>query len=307
MLHCLKADDGKPVWKCDTRADFGIVQNFFGVGSTPVVEDDLLIVHIGGSPPGSDGIRDFTQLKGNGSAVVAFEKATGKVRYKLSDELASYAGPVLATMHGRRWCFVFARGGLLAFDPKTGKQDFHFPWRSEELESVNASNPVVVGDQVLISETYGPGGALLKIKPGGYDLAWSDAAKFKKSLQCHWMTPIHHEGYVYASSGRHDYNAELRCLELATGKVMWREQGLTRTSLLMVDGHFVCLGEDGAVRLLKVNPKKYDEVSAIELTDPQTRDPLLKFPCWAAPVLAHGLMYLRGDDRLVCVELIARK
>jgi outer membrane protein assembly factor BamB len=307
MLHCLGAGDGKPVWKVDTHAQFGIVQNHFGVGSTPVVEGDLLIVNVGGSPPGSDEVEDFTQVKGNGSGVVAFEKRTGKVRYKFSDELASYASPMLTTINGRRWCFMFARGGLIGFDPATGKHDFHFPWRSKDLESVNASNPVVVGDQVLVSETYGPGGLLMKVKPGGYQVVWTDAPKFKKSLQCHWMTPIHHDGYVYASSGRHEYNAELRCVELATGKVMWREPGLTRTSLLMVDGHFVCLGEDGILRLLKVNPKEYDEVSAVELVDARTEAPLLKFPCWAAPVLSHGLMYLRGDDRLVCVELIPRK
>jgi outer membrane protein assembly factor BamB len=306
MLHCLNADTGKVVWKLDTCAEFGIIQNHFGVGSTPVVEGDLLIVQIGGSPPGSKE-EDFAELKGNGTGIVAFEKATGKVRYKISDELASYASPILATIDGRRWCFVFARGGLVAFEPTTGKIDFHFPWRSKDYESVNASNPVVVGDQVLITETYGPGSALLKVKPGHYEVLWNEAPKFRKSLQCHWMTPIHHDGYIYGSSGRHDYNAELRCIELATGRVMWRVGELTRTSLLMVDGHFVCLGEDGVLRLLKVNPEKYEEISQTELVDPQSQQSLLKYPCWAAPVLSHGRMYLRGEDRLVCVELIPRK
>ena len=27
-------------------------------------------------------------------------------------------------------------------------------------------------------------------------------------------------------------------------------------------------------------------------------------PFWAAPILSHGLLYIRGDDRLVCLELI---
>jgi outer membrane protein assembly factor BamB len=306
MLHCLDAETGKLVWKADTSASFGVVQNFFGVGSAPVMEGDLLILPIGGSPPGSDP-RDFTELKGNGSGVVAFDKLTGKVVYRISNELASYASPVLATIHGRRWCFVFARGGLLAFNPADGKIDFHFPWRSPDVESVNASNPVVVGDRVLISECYGPGGALLKVRPGGYDVLWDDARKSKKSLQCHWMTPIHHDGYVYASSGRHPQNAELRCVELATGKVMWSVPRLTRSSLLMVDGHFVCLGEDGALRLLKVNPTKYEEVSDIDVKDPKTDAKLLYYPCWAAPVLAHGLLYIRGEGRVVCLELMPQR
>ncbi|HZT81418.1 MAG TPA: PQQ-binding-like beta-propeller repeat protein, partial [Gemmataceae bacterium] len=89
MLHCVRATDGKPLWKVDTFQQFNVVPNFFGVGSTPVVEGDLLIVQVGGSPKGSDA-DDFQKLKGNGSGVVAFDKKTGKVKYRITDELASY-------------------------------------------------------------------------------------------------------------------------------------------------------------------------------------------------------------------------
>jgi outer membrane protein assembly factor BamB len=307
MLHCVRFDDGKLIWKVDEREDFNIIQNFFGVGSAPVVEKDLLIVQVGGSPKDANA-RDFINLKGNGSGVVAFDKYTGKVKYKITDELASYSSPVLATIKGRRWCFVFARGGLIGFEPATGKVDFRYPWRSEELESVNASNPVVVDDKVFISETYGPGSALLKVKPGGYEVLREESKQFKKSMQTHWMTAIHHDGYVYGSSGRHKENAQLRCVELATGKVMWSVPRMGRTSLLMVDGHFVCLSEVGAVILMKVNPQKFEPVSIIREVDEAGKDePLLQEPCWAAPILAHGLMYIRGEGRLVCLELIPRK
>jgi outer membrane protein assembly factor BamB len=316
LLHCVKFDDGKLVWKVDTREEFNVIQNFFGVGSTPVVEGDLLIVQVGGSPEGSNA-RDFAELKGNGSGVVAFDKMTGKVKYKISNELASYSSPVLATIKGRRWGFVFARGGLVAFEPKSGKVDFHFPWRAEDFESVNAANPVVIDDQVLITETYGPGSALLKVKPGGYEILWDDAKKDKKSMQCHWMTPIVHEGYVYGSSGRHPENAQLRCIELATGKVMWSKHRLKapylipnypgRSSLLMVEGHFICLSEQGPLLLLKVNPKKFEPVSEMVVRIPGDDEPFLEYPCWAAPVLSHGLLYIRGEGRLVCLELIPGK
>jgi hypothetical protein len=124
---------------------------------------------------------------------------------------------------------------------------------------------------------------------------------------CHWMTPVYHDGYVYGSSGRHEDNAELRCVELATGKVMWSQPNLTRTTLLKIDGHFVCLGEFGQVLLFKINPKKLDPVSIMELTEPGTDRPLLRPPCWAAPMVSHGLLYLRGNGRLVCLELIPQK
>jgi outer membrane protein assembly factor BamB len=309
-LHCLRVTDGKLIWRIDTTAEYGVIQNFFGVGSTPVVEGDLLLVQVGGSPAGSDS-ESFARLKGNGSGIVAFDKYTGKEKYRATDELASYASPVLATIDKKRWCFLFARGGLVGLDPANGKVEFNYPWRAKILESVNASNPVVVGDQVFISETYGPGSALLKVKPGGCDEVWTDAKNARdKNMQCHWNTPIHVDGYLYGSSGRHEQNAELRCIELATGKVMWSEANLTRSSLLLVDDHFVCIAEDGVLSLLKVNPKKYDVISSVVLQGtgedgrPQI---LLQRPCWAAPVLSHGLLYVRGNDRVVCLELIPAK
>jgi hypothetical protein len=134
---------------------------------------------------------------------------------------------------------------------------------------------------------------------------------------------VYHDGYLYGSSGRHEYDAELRCIEWKTGKVMWSEKGLTRCSLLYADGHFVCQAEEGQLIVFKANPEKYEPVSEVELQAPLAAGPalepapkapaaeagrlLLKSPCWAAPVLSHGLLYVRGNDRLVCLELIPEK
>ncbi|MCO6457540.1 MAG: PQQ-like beta-propeller repeat protein [Pirellulaceae bacterium] len=310
MLHCLRTSDGQPEWKVDTARQFGVVQNFFGVGSTPVLEGDLLIVMVGGSPAESKSVApgQLDQVTGNGSGIVAFDKRTGEVKYQITSELASYASLKSATINGRRWCFAFCRGGLVGFEPATGRVDFEYPWRARLLESVNASTPVVVGDQVLISETYGPGSSLLQVKPGGYDIVWRDDENSRqKAMQTHWNTPIHHQGYLYGSSGRHTNDAELRCVEWATGKVMWSEPGLTRSSLLYVDNHFICLTEYGQLVLLKANPEKFEPLPPVmELTDERGRN-LLKYPCWAAPILVDGRLYVRGDDRLVCLELIPPK
>ncbi|OWK43130.1 PQQ-binding-like beta-propeller repeat protein [Fimbriiglobus ruber] len=309
MLHCLSAADGKEIWKFDTRAKYHFHQNFFGVGSVPAVEGDLLIVAVGGSPKGPRP-GDLRDAKGNGSAIVAFDKKTGEVKYAFGDELASYSSPVVTTFGDRRVGLYFARGGLLGFDPAAGKELFHYKWRGRILECVNAANPVVIGDKVLLTECYEKGAAFIQVGAGGaVKEVWTDAGKDRgeQSLMGHWATPIHEGGFVYGCSGRHTAEADLRCLDLATGDVTWRERRTSRCMLLKVDGHLLSFGESGELRLIKLNPKKYEEVAKWDV-------PGLAYPSWAPPVLSRGLLYVRGKDettrdghRLICLELIPKK
>ncbi len=315
MLHCLRVDDGTVMWKCDTVKRFGVVQNFFGVGSTPIVEGKLLIVVVGGSPHADQQLPrgQLDRVSGNGSGIVAFDKVTGQVVYQITDELAGYAAPITATIGDRRWGFAFCRGGLVAFEPQTGAVDFQYAWRSKKLESVNASVPVVVENNVFISEAYSIGSSMLAVKPHGYDLVWrDDRRRRQKSFMAHWSTPICVDGYLYGCSGRNSPDAELRCVQWATGKVMWSTNDAIHSSLLYVDGHFVCLEEYGRLRLLKMGPERCDVVTEMDLSDygPNSLPgrnadrKLLVYPCWAAPILTHGLLYVRGKDRVICLELI---
>ncbi len=299
MLTCLNLADGEKLWAYDSRANVFFHQNFFGVGSTPWIEGDLILIAVGGSEKGPRPF-DFRDVKPNGTGIVALNKTTGEVKYKALDDLASYSSPVVVKLFEKRVGLYFARAGLVAFEPTTGKQLFRYPYRGKELESVNAANPVVVDDLIVLSECYRPGTAVVKVKPdlSGVSDVWNDQEKDReeRSLACHWNTPIHHEGYLYGSSGRHDSDGDLRCIELKTGDVKWIVKRATRCTLLKIDGHFLSLGENGEVRLVKLNPTQYDEAARWESED-------LNNPAWAPPVVSRGLLYLRGKGGLVCYEL----
>jgi outer membrane protein assembly factor BamB len=304
ILQCVRVEDGAVVWRMDTNTEFHVVPNFFGVGSSPLMVGDVLVVNVGGST--EDGPQEITQgpLTGNGTGVVGFDKLTGKVLWRATNDLASYASPVAAEIDGKQVCFVFAREGLIALEPTQGHVWFEFPWRARKLESVNASSPVVVGNEVFISESYGPGSALLRIRGEAYEIVWSDRAKMHdKSMELHWNTPIEHEGYLYGSSGQHGGAAELRCVDWKTGKVQWRHVDSGRASLIYADGMLYCLAEDGNLRLLRANPEKYEEISQVTYQRESGR-PLLSRPAWAAPVLSHGFLYIRGEHQLLCLDVL---
>ena len=82
-LFSLALDSGKQRWLRDTRREFKSPEGYFGVGSTPIVEDGKLLVNIGS--------RD-------GAGVVALDLANGRTIWKSTNELASYSSPVAVTL-----------------------------------------------------------------------------------------------------------------------------------------------------------------------------------------------------------------
>ncbi|HEY5906650.1 MAG TPA: PQQ-binding-like beta-propeller repeat protein, partial [Vicinamibacteria bacterium] len=139
---------------------------------------------------------------------------------------------------------------------------------------------------------------------GNAEPLWKDpAVQRQQSLRLHWMTPIVHEGTIFASSGSGSGDAELRAVSLASGQVLWREPGLGRATLLLADGHLIVLTEFGRLIALRPNPARYEVVADATPARPEAGEPALGTPSWAPPALSQGRLYLRGKDQLACFRL----
>lgn len=306
-LTCRDCASGQILWTVDCHRRYGVVQNFFGVGCSPVVIGDTVIVMVGGSPPEDQNAPPgaLDRLRPNGSAVVAFDAADGHERWRVGDELASYSTPRPLQIDGQPALLTFTRGGLLAVDPVDGQQLWFYPWRADRLESVNAAVPVVSDSLVLISECYDIGSSLLRVRRDGYDVLRTDSPNPRQqSFRAHWATPIEHEGAVYGCSGRNAPDSDLRCVDLLTGAPRWIDARRRRSSLLYVDNHFVVLEEYGLMQLIRATPEQLEVVTEIDMAVAGDGRPALTGPCWAAPILAQGRLYVRGDNHVVCLQLI---
>lgn len=325
-LICLDVKTGQPVWSRATQKDFDVPEAFFGVGSSPVLEDGKLIVQVGGQPD---------------SNIVAFDAATGKtlwqnggaktwdgalmhgwpgepfvkwdVAHPAFQKMSSYCTPVLATIHGKRHVLTVTRQGLISLDPATGAHHFSFWFRSPREETVNAMTPVVSGDLILISSAYyRSGSVLLRVRPDGkgVDEVWRSLA-----LEMHWSQPNLVAGHVFGFSGRNEPDGVLRCVEFATGKVKWERDErwpnashsklrageappnvFGRGSAIFADGKLFALGEAGLLGLFKPNTEKVAEVSRWQV-------PGLTYPCWGAPILAGKRLFLRSENKLICLDV----
>lgn len=311
-LECRAVADGALLWEIDTAKDFHVVQNFFGVGTAPLpLEVDgrrLVVVQVGGSPAGTrpPSPERLDVVRGLDSGLVAFDLETGREAWRATDQLASYSVPVRATIGGRDRLLAWMRDDLVSVEPATGKLLDRFRWRADELFSVVAANPVVAGDRVLLSECYGPGSVLLAVENDRFREIRRDkpGARPRQALKAHWNTPVHRDGHVWASSGRNAGDAQLVCVDVESGAVRWSEGGLGRSSVTLVDDHLLVLGEYGDLVLARASVDRFEEVSRTRPLDPVTGRELLVAPCWAAPVVARGLAWVRGAGRIVCVDLL---
>jgi len=314
-LQCRALVNGSLLWEVDTVADYHVVQNFFGVGTAPLVVEaggkTLAVVQVGGCAPGTrpPSPERLDAIKGLDSGLVAFDIATGQEVWRSSDQLASYSVPVRATVGGRERILAWMRDDLISVDPATGRVSDRHRWRSDELFSVVAASPVVADNRVLLSECYGPGSVVLEIVEDRFRELRRDppGSRPRQALKAHWNTPVFHDGYLYASSGRNAGDAQLVCVNLASGAVAWAEPGLGRSSVTLVDGHLIILGEYGDLVLARAEPGRYEEVSRTRPLEANGGRELLAPPCWSAPVIARGLLFVRGAGRVACLDLLSER
>lgn len=274
-LHCLELDTGKKVWERSVSTEYRARKGFFGVGTTPLLEGNRLLVNVGGKEAG----------------IVAFDKDTGKELWKATDDEASYSSPVAATIDGVRHVIFLTRAGIVSLDPATGSVRFRKPWRSRQNASVNAATPLVIGDQLFVSACYDTGAVLHRVRKDGLEEVW----KGDESLSNQFNTSLYRDGFLYGVHGRQDFgDAKLRCVELKTGKVRWTRESVGCGSMILAEGHLIVLEEHGDLVLVEATPATYREKARVSL---------LTRPCFAEIALANGRLYARDNKRLICLNL----
>jgi outer membrane protein assembly factor BamB len=274
MAHCLDFASGKKIWSLDTYKTFGVPKGFFGAATSPLVDDGRVLLNAGGANGG----------------VVALDAQTGKTLWTATRDEAGYSSPVAATIRGERHALFFTRAGLVDADPATGKVRFQFPWRSRSQASVNAALPVVAGDLVFLSASYGTGAVVLDLSSGAPKKLWAS----DDALSNHYATSVYRDGYLYGYHGRQEMGPSLRCVEMKTGKVMWDVDRFRAGSLLLAGDRLLIQREGGELVMAPATPAGFK---------PSGRAQVIEATVRAYPALADGRYYARNERQLICVKL----
>ena len=276
-LHALALADGKPLWSRQLYEECQAPSGYFGAGSSPIVEQGMLLVNVGGK-------------QGNG--LVALDLNSGQTVWHQTDEQASYSSPVAGTLNGQREIVFVTRLNVVAVDPKTGAQRFRFPFGARG-PTVNAANPVVIGNRIFLTSNYGVGARLVEVGASGVKTIWEN----DESVSSQYTTPIECNGYLYGIHGRQDLGvAELRCIDLATGAVKWSQPDFATANLIGVGDKLLIQKTGGGLILAQARPEGFTPLASTQV-----------FPegstVQALPALAAGRLFIRDEKSLVVLQL----
>lgn len=261
---------GRPLWFRSLQEEYGAIDNDYGLATSPVILEDMVVVQIDHS---------------RGSYLIAIQLTSGHTMWKVPrPEIAENWTTPVAVATGEQQSVVCAgTGKLIAYELATGRQQ----WSVDSLARLCCPTPILVGRQLIV--TSGPGGNVqgLTLSP-----TWGGEP------QRQWLTV---KGAGFVPSGicvgdRYYYASErgiLTCLDVRDGQEVWsrRLEGSFRGSPVATDTHIYFTNLEGRTTVLPVAGDGKQELIRNELGEAIS----------ASPAISQGCLVFRTESRLICV------
>lgn len=278
-LHCLNVTSGEVLWRQDLVRDFKARVPEWGLSGSPVIFEDLVIVHAGGK---------------DDACVLAFDRRSGERRWgSLSDE-AGYATPVVIERDGEPELVVWTPSHVRGIGPRDGKPRWEIPYKV--TYGVSIATPIVREGIVFVSG-YWEGSKAIQLGENLADaeLLWEEN-RFLRGLM---SQPLYRDGRVFLL----EKEFGLTCFDLQTGEKLWDDghkltpKGRNPQATLVWTGdedRVLALNSEGELILARLTPEGYQEQDRAKIIG----------PTWVHPAYAGELAFARNDEELVCVRLV---
>jgi outer membrane protein assembly factor BamB len=279
VVSCFQIPDMTRLWEVDMMKRFGAELSTWHIAESVLIDENRLIC----TPGGPD------------ASVVALDKLTGETIWtsKGLSDIASYCSADTAEHGGRRLILTMTAKYVVGLDAATGELLWKH-WHETEYD-IHAVAPLYHDGLVFYTGGYGSGSGVLELSPDATSITptWKD-----KTLDCQHHGVVFHEGYIYGTG--HE-TSELICLEMKTGKIMWRTRQVRQGATVFADGMlYVYEGpKRGIVSLIKATPAGYERTGSFKVTEGTLNH-------WAHPTIAGGRLYIRHGDALIAYDITAR-
>ncbi|MFM7604886.1 MAG: PQQ-binding-like beta-propeller repeat protein [Prosthecobacter sp.] len=276
-VEALQLADGSPVWSFDTIKEVGSPQGFFGRACSPLVIHGKVILNVGGPNAG----------------IIALDAKQGTLLWKSTSHEAGYASGVVMPGDSSTTAF-FTRNGITVLKAATGQVLADELFRADMEASVNAASPLACGEgRLFFSACYDVGAGIWQ-----WDITKQSLTHiWRKSevLDCHYSTPVWHNGHLYGFHGRQESGAVLRCVSGIDGRVKWESSfSVPGGTLIRLHDHLLIVTERGELWIVKAHPSKFDLLTTTQIMGLRHR---------SHAAFANGVLYARDSEKLVAVKI----
>jgi outer membrane protein assembly factor BamB len=292
-LWCLDARSGQVIWQKYLPDEAGTVVPEWGMAAAPLVDGQQLIVLAGAKP---------------GGTVISFDKLTGQERWRaLEENEPGYCPPVIFEIGGRRQLIIWHPRALASLEPANGQLLWEVPFVVGAGTSI--VTPRLQGNRLFVSCFFG-GPLMIELDQNGLNPRelWRTATTNNEvkndSIHAVMCTPILTESHVFGVGGF----GELRCLEAATGPMVWETLEATgpgrwwNAFLVPLQDRVVICNEQGEIIFARISSTGYQELSRAKLIEP-TQPIARRMAVWSHPAFAMRSVFARNDGELIRVDL----
>ena len=266
-LGCIDAANGADLWRKDP---YPKATPRFHAATSPLIVDGMVVAQLGGP--------------GNG-ALMAFDLATGNVKWKWDAEGPGYASPVAATIGDVKQIVTLTEKSVVGVALADGKLLWQVAFAPQGM-AYNAATPIVNG-QTVIFTGQGRGTKAVKIEKSGDVFTPKELWSVSPAVQ--FSSPVLKDGLLFAVSA----TGNLFCVNAETGVPSWTDKAkLGRGgygAMLDAGSVILALPDNSELVVFKPSDKQYEELARIKVADT---------PTYAYPVIAGQKLLVKDRDAL---------
>jgi hypothetical protein len=253
-----------------------------GLGASPRLFEDLLIMPFSASSTDPANKRVGWQIPWDKSFVMAIDKNTGKTRWKTGRGMSriGHGSPVIHIVNGKPELVSPAGDVIQGFDPRTGELKWTVPSRGEGV----VPSPVV-GEGLIFTSSGFEATTLRTVRAGKAEVAWE---------QVKGVTHI--PSFVYVKPWLFSMTEAgiALCMQASTGEILWQERvgGNHWASPVAANGLIYFLDEDGNTTVVRASDK-FEVVARNSIGGEHVK---------ASMAVSSGRIFIRGAENLYCVR-----
>ncbi len=264
---------GEVVWKQDLTKAAACKVPMWGFAASPLVTGGVVIVYAGGT---------------EGKQVLAFDAASGALRWSAAAGNDSYSSPQINNILGEDLVLMLSNEGLVMLDPASGKERLKYDWK---FMNYRALQPLVIGnDTILLPTGMNMGTRAIRVAKANGKLV-AEELWTSRSLKPDFSDLVSYQGYAFGVDG-----GLFTCIDLKTGERKWKggRYGKGQTLLLEDSGLMLIAAESGQVVLVRADPNEHVEVASFQALEGKT---------WNHPVVIGDRLYLRNAQEAGSYQL----